>query len=327
MRIQIRQRAALGICTIIALAGGLLPARPASSAVVSSLTQSVIGIGSIVGATQDTDAVYSQPKYELQVSPAEARATLTQVLRNIQLRLRQGERPDARTLGAVSRLLRSYRSSSFWEPMPIHDGPFPGLIIQDKSPEVWQALYDEQWAANYEDQVVRVKLETLFDAFISLYLENQLPTPEMQAVGDKIGKCLARKIMRAKNTARYGECPLDASDTIRNVSTIQQLWAKTTCGLDSPPPCFARKTIYDTAKPELIKFRTDPAVLKLAEGEFFKEFPKLFRTEFLDGAEGMSARMRGFSQLINSKFRARFNPVLWGPTTALVEGLEDPREP
>src|SRR5688500_1359251 len=64
------------------------------------------------------EPLYSLPPYELQVTPAEARATLNAYLRYLELRAADGDHPDARAIGQVSRLLRSYRSSRFWDTNP-----------------------------------------------------------------------------------------------------------------------------------------------------------------------------------------------------------------
>jgi hypothetical protein len=206
----------------------------------------------------------------------------------------------------------AYRVSD--RPLPpgavtIENGPYLGLVIQQKLGELYPVLYDSTYAAQYDEYVVHPKLELIFDQFIDGYLEGSLP-PDLQRSASALGACLARKVQRGKSDG----CVLDESAAINKPGRFKLFEAKLGCRFPLPGACATRQLVFNEAKEDLIKARAGRAL----EGPFKELFPKKFREEF---SETIFGKRVSFSKLVAQKFRGELSP-LWGAQTPLVETEE-----
>ncbi len=260
--------------------------------------------------------------YDLRVSVSEAREVLNRILEDARLHPEsKGESATERQAFAAN-LLRSYRKGGSLGPLsaPFSEGsieiktaPFLGVVLNQKMGDIYPAAYAKSYQENFEKEVKRIHLETLFDEGLISNIVNGTVPADQKETADQIGLCLAKKIAAGKSP----QCELDESDKIKSPSIFSKAWVKLTCGHSwlEPSNCKARKVIFNAAKEQLMAARRDPKVLEQVGREFSKKFPPLFRVGFLDEIAG---RIAGFPALVSQKFKGEEDPI-WSDHTPLIE--------
>ncbi|MGK5086582.1 hypothetical protein WDW86_03420 [Bdellovibrionota bacterium FG-2] len=260
--------------------------------------------------------------YDLRVSVSEAREVLNHILEDARLHPEPKGSSEAERREFSANLLRSYRkggapgamSAKYGEgPIEIKTAPFLGVVLNQKMPEIYPAAYAKAYKENFEKEVKRIHLETLFDEGLISNIVNGTVPADQKEVADQIGLCLATKVAAGKSP----QCELDESDRVKNPSFFAKAWVKLTCGHSwlEPSDCRARKVIFNAAKGQLLAARLDPKVQEQVAREFAVKFSPLFREGF---SEEISGRIAAFPALVSQKFRGEEDPF-WSDHTPLVE--------
>lgn len=266
-----------------------------------------------VVALEPTADLIRPDVYDLEVPRGEARAALNGLLDHLASDGDSQTGGRRETLHHALKLSHSYRSLKSTSILPLKEAPYLGLVLLERTSELYPAAYDEAWRREYERMVVHVPLETLLDGFMQAILDGTLPAAiRREAKG--IDACLARKVLAGKGP----RCVLDPSDRISEPSFAQMFWVKMDCSLhlNAMDTCHIRKVIYNKAKRALISARGNPDVRRIIEQAFGQRFPQEFRDGFL--AE-LARQYQGFPQLLTAKFNGQFDAQLWGPKSPLVE--------
>lgn len=264
------------------------------------------------------------------ISQSEARDVLNELLLVAREEQASSGKISPEVRGGIKKLLFSYRDSardsSAVAGESIEDAPYPDFLIKAQFGEIWNSEYERNYRLEKDKIVDHLTLETLYDAFLSGVLNDSLPD-SMKPTGDRIGKCLARRALRA---ASNPSCKLDLDETHLDApGTATLAWLKLGCPAHLSTSCGIRKALFQSGKKELIEARKDPAVRERVRQEFERLFPRQFRETFL----GELAEIRkAVPELITGKFKANSDDSrkLWKSaplveTDSSLKAAPDPR--
>jgi hypothetical protein len=255
--------------------------------------------------------VKSFAKSQAQDSVAISRAEL----RDLTLAMLSDSANSQQNAAVIERLIRQYRTdanpSSPLNPL-IQDGPLPAFAAADLLPGIWDGIYQSSFKSLYDSVGPHQPMEPIFDDAMTLVLSGQ-KIPGLES----IGPCIAGAVERGKDDKT---CKLNLDETSFDPpSKIDEIWAAINCGVHLESACRIRKTIFDAAKQQLIKYRdmpvkddlktpsTDPNDKTLLQRVVIQYFPKIMSQGILKIGNQLQTQV---PQILTDKFQGKLDP-LW----------------
>ncbi len=266
--------------------------------------------------------------YQIQIEPIQARSTLIEIAETF----REMEKLSSdfnhhpiteQRRKQMARLILSYRMKQFGEApedkISIASAPFPGMVLLDLIPKIWNTEYQKNYQTAYQENVADISVLVLFDEFMKMIAEGRAPE-SLKKEARKIGPCIAHKVLRAKDDQK---CNLNVDpDYLPKIPIRRLLRVKMGCKYHRISPCETRQAIFYAAKKSILNAKKDPHVQSMIKTKFEKIFPKEFKKGFLGQ---LTQKMTHVASIVNQKFKGTFSKQLWHPQVSLIENFKDPK--